>query len=109
MAALSNRVRLAQRAAPLGGCEPRLPDDDLTGFLAAYGREYQMLRRAGSEADWTLNTRIRPGDTTAASRSERAHLALAAFAGDADYFEPVLEWLRQENGGRSHTLPETPP
>jgi len=70
-------------ALALGGCDAKLPDDDLSRFLERYGSEYQTLRGAVSEADWILNTRIVPGDTTAASRSERAHLALADFAGAA--------------------------
>lgn len=95
MAGLSN-VSVALRRAggrvsivalvALAACEPRPPEHDLSGFLAAYGREYQTLRTAVNEADWALNTRILPGDTTAASASERAHLALAAFSGD-----PVLQ------------------
>ncbi len=56
---------------------------DLTTFLDDYGRRFGELSRVASEADWALNTRIRPGDTTLASRSERARLELARFVGDA--------------------------
>ncbi|MCG8469195.1 MAG: M2 family metallopeptidase [Gemmatimonadetes bacterium] len=96
MAARSNaRTTFALVAAigiPIAACDAKLPDDDLSGVLDAYGREYRTLRQQAGEADWLLNTRIIPGDTTAASRSERAHLALAELAGD-----PRLQrWLRRQ-------------
>ena len=57
-------------------------------------REAAGSRAAGSEV----------GVAALSNRVRLAHRA-APLAGDADYFEPVLEWLRQENSGRSHTLP----
>lgn len=94
MAALSKAGLLFVLA--LGACDAGFSDrdltdrgdaareDDLPDFLDRYGNEYRALRIDVSEADWALNTRIIPGDPTAAERSERAHLALARFAGDAE-------------------------
>lgn len=65
------------------GCGPAAPSG-AAEVLEADQREYRELRRQASEADWILNTRIIPGDTTAASRSQRANEALAAFVGDPE-------------------------
>ena len=62
-------------------------------FIADYTATYQDLRRASAEADWDLNTRIIPGDTTAASRSQRARLALAEFSGAARNLAEIRRWL----------------
>ncbi len=83
--------------APLA-CRDVVPRDagapgDLAGFLDTYSRRYRELRRVASEAEWALNTRIVPGDTTRASAAIRARLALAAFAGSGENVARIRGFL----------------
>lgn len=61
-------------------------------FVSAYTESYLQLRRESADADWALNTRIIPGDTTNASRSQEARLALASFGGSAANLSEIRRW-----------------
>jgi len=65
-------------------------------FVSAYTDTYLELRRRSAEADWALNTRIVPGDTTAAAESQRARLALAAFGGSAANLSEIRRWFESD-------------
>lgn len=72
---------------------PRPAGDPLPVFLADYGERYRELRREATEAEWALNTRIEPGDTTRAAAARRARLAVARFAGSAENIATVRAHL----------------
>lgn len=62
-------------------------------FIEDYTATYLRLRRVSAEADWALNTRIVPGDTTLASHSQRARLAMADFTGATENLDEIRRWL----------------
>ncbi|MDX1396203.1 MAG: M2 family metallopeptidase [Gemmatimonadota bacterium] len=84
--------------------ETAAPAGSVAAFLDAYTAEYLELRRRSAEADWALNTRIVAGDTTLASRSQRARLALAAFAGSRANVETARGWLSRHERGELHDV-----
>lgn len=88
--------RVACSPASSADPEPAERYASAADFIADYTAAYVELRRASAEADWALNTRIIPGDTTAASRSQRARLALAAHAGASDNLAETRRWLDAE-------------
>ena len=66
-------------------------------FLTAYNQEYVRLYTQASEAEWTSNTHIVPGDTTNANRTARANERMAAFAGSAENIEALRGLLTQKS------------
>ena len=66
-------------------------------FLRGYNAEYVRLYTAASEAEWTSNTHIVPGDTTNAGRTARANGRMAAFAGSTTNIARLRELLSRKN------------
>ncbi len=89
MAILTSRVA----CSPASDTSPRAEYASASEFIEDYTDTYLELRRASAEADWALNTRIVPGDTTLASRSQRARLAMADFTGAANNLDEIRRWL----------------
>ncbi|MBL4624345.1 MAG: M2 family metallopeptidase [Flavobacteriales bacterium] len=69
---------------------------EATEFLAGYNRDYQLLLRFASEAEWVLNTRIIEGDTLAATAAAQANEQFAAFTGSAENIEKATEFLKSK-------------
>lgn len=75
------------------GCAQSGGSEEAQEFLDAYTTQYQALSYAAAEAEWTLNTRIVPGDTVAAWEANRANEAYAAFTGSEANIEAARSWL----------------
>jgi peptidyl-dipeptidase A len=57
------------------------------------GRFLDSIMRPGASVDWRKVLREKTGQDLSAAAMLR-------------YFEPLMEWLREQNRGRTHTLPE---
>lgn len=57
------------------------------------GRFLDSIMRPGASVDWRKVLREKTGQDLSAEAMLR-------------YFEPLMEWLREQNRGRTHTLPE---
>ncbi len=57
------------------------------------GRFLDSIMRPGASVDWRKVLREKTGEDLSAGAMLR-------------YFEPLMEWLREQNRGRTHTLPE---
>jgi peptidyl-dipeptidase A len=57
------------------------------------GRFLDSIMRPGASVDWRKVLREKTGQDLSAGAMLR-------------YFEPLMEWLREQNRGRTHTLPE---
>ena len=57
------------------------------------GRFLDSIMRPGASVDWRKVLREKTGQDLSAAAMLR-------------YFEPLMEWLREQNHGRTHTLPE---
>lgn len=57
------------------------------------GKFLQGILRPGASADWRKLLKQSTGEDLSASAM-------------LDYFAPLMEWLKKENAGRKHTLPE---
>ena len=66
-------------------------------FLREFEAELQPLYYASAEAEWTLNTRIVEGDTTAAARAQAASEALADFTGSVSTIETARRLLERRD------------
>lgn len=62
-------------------------------FLDTYSAAYQPLYYASAEGQWQLNTRIVPGDTTAAAAAAKADEAYAAFTGSSANIDSAKKYL----------------
>ncbi|KAA9346055.1 M2 family metallopeptidase [Adhaeribacter soli] len=66
-------------------------------FLREYSETYQKLYTAASEAEWTSNTRIIPGDETNARRTQEANEAMARFTGSEENIKRTRELLEHKD------------
>lgn len=90
-------VYLALSASLLTGCQaPEGFSAEAQEFLDVYTTGYQGLAYESAEAEWALNTRIVPGDTTSAARANAANAAYAAFTGSAENIETARGWLARQ-------------
>ncbi|GAA4505840.1 hypothetical protein GCM10023172_34270 [Hymenobacter ginsengisoli] len=82
-------------APPATPASPAPPDyrAQAESFLTQYTAEYVRRYTEASEAEWTSNTHIVPGDTTNAGRTARANERMAAFAGSAENIARLRELL----------------
>lgn len=89
----------APPSAPAAPASPAAPDyrAQAETFLTQYSAEYVRLYTQASEAEWTSNTHIVPGDTTNASRTARANERMAAFAGSAPNIAKLRELLAHKD------------
>jgi len=78
------------------GLERQRSRAEVDTFLASYSTRFQALYGAASEAQWSANTRIVEGDTTASERQKAADEALAAFTGSAENIEKARAYLARE-------------
>src|SRR5687767_13401291 len=77
--------------------EPRTDlQREVQGYLDKYNTEYQKLYKASSEAAWTLNTYIVPGDTVNSGIAQRADEAMAAYTGSRENIEKPRVYLAQK-------------
>jgi peptidyl-dipeptidase A len=83
-------------AAPAGLAAPDYRAQAET-FLTQYTAEYVRLYTQASEAEWTSNTHIVPGDTTNAGRTARANERMAAFAGSAANIATLRDLLAHKD------------
>ncbi|NNE70214.1 MAG: M2 family metallopeptidase [Rhodothermales bacterium] len=85
---------MALAAILLASCStPDAFSPEAQEFLDAYTTTYKALGYESAEAEWALNTRIVPGDTTASARANAANEAYAAFTGSVENIETAREWL----------------
>jgi peptidyl-dipeptidase A len=82
-------------ASPIGNAPSYQTQAD--AFLTRYTAEYVRLYTQASEAEWTSNTHIVPGDTTNAGRTARANERMAAFAGSAANIAQLRELLAHKD------------
>ena len=66
-------------------------------YLDQYSQEYQALYYASAEGQWTLNTRIVEGDTTASAAAARADEAYAAFTGSSANIDSCRKYLAMKD------------
>ncbi|MBX7243008.1 MAG: M2 family metallopeptidase [Bacteroidia bacterium] len=69
---------------------------EVQSFLDAYNQQYQKLLTASSETQWTLNTHIVEGDSSAKIASQKAEEAYAAFTGSKSVIEKSRKYLEQK-------------
>ena len=62
-------------------------------FLDQYNQRYQELSKASQLAQWQLNTRIVPGDTTSEKLAGEADEAYAAFTGSKENIDSAKKYL----------------
>lgn len=62
-------------------------------FLDEYSRQYQVLYKEASEAQWQANTYIVEGDTTNAARVRKADEALTSFTGSIEVIDKIKGFL----------------
>jgi len=93
------KVPVATTPAPPAATAPTPADyrAQAEAFLAQYTAEYVRLYTQSSEAEWTSNTHIVPGDTTNARRTARANERMAAFAGSASTIARLRELLAHKD------------
>lgn len=66
-------------------------------YLNAYNTQFQKLLIASNEAQWTLNTMIIDGDTTANQKATETGEAFAAFTGSKENIEKARTWLKSKD------------
>lgn len=66
-------------------------------YLDAYNTQFQKLLIASNEAQWTLNTMIIDGDTTANQKATETGEAFAAFTGSKENIEKARTWLKSKD------------
>jgi peptidyl-dipeptidase A len=89
----------APLTAPAAPASPTAPGyrAQAETFLTQYSAEYVRLYTQASEAEWTSNTHIVPGDTANAGRTARANERMAAFAGSAPNIAKLRELLAHKD------------
>lgn len=82
---LSLLLALVVLALPARGVRAQTaPPQEAQAFLDAYTRTFLDLYYTAAQAEWASNTRIVPGDTTAAAATQAANEALARFTGSEE-------------------------
>jgi peptidyl-dipeptidase A len=66
-------------------------------FLKNYSEVYQKLYTNSSEAEWTSNTHIVPGDETNAKRTQEANEEIASFTGSEENIKQTRELLTHKD------------
>lgn len=66
-------------------------------YLDDYNIKFQKLLIASNEAQWTLNTMIIEGDTTANQKATETGEAFAAFTGSKENIEKARTWLKSKD------------
>lgn len=85
----------------LFGCQSTENNDafqkEVQTYLNAYNTQFQKLLIASNEAQWTLNTMIIDGDTTANQKATETGEAFAAFTGSKENIEKARTWLKSKD------------
>ncbi len=76
--------------------EENAVQQEVQTYLDEYNAAYQKLLIAATEAQWELNTRIVPGDTTASWKAGQADEAMSTFTGSKANTEKAQAFLAKK-------------
>lgn len=65
-------------------------------YLDEYNKKYQELLAAQNEAQWLMQTKIIPNDTTASAAAGRADEAMSAFVGSRENSDKARKYLEKK-------------
>jgi peptidyl-dipeptidase A len=71
--------------------------EEVQAYLDSYNKQYQKFYFESSKAEWTLNTKIIEGDSTANIASREASEKLAKFTGSKENSDKAEKYLKSSN------------
>lgn len=76
--------------------EDKALQEEAQQFLDGYNKEYQKRLIAVNEGQWTLQTKIVPGDTMSNYKAQQSDKAFAAFTGSEKNINAAKKYLEKE-------------